>query len=143
MGPLTSANGSYVSVTVIALAAALALTAIIAVYTSWRWIHLGATTWRTQREIAVLRGAMESGPAGYIAWRGDGSEMVSPSLSDILSADVAGFAALKDLLAPDDGRLLDAHAQALKVESGCGAVVVGAAYLFPPLSSGGASIAEP
>ena len=29
------------------------------------------------------------------------------------------------------------------VESGCGAVVVGSAYLFPPLSSGGASLAEP
>ncbi len=29
------------------------------------------------------------------------------------------------------------------VESGCGAVAVGSAYLFPPLSSGGASIAEP
>ncbi len=31
----------------------------------------------------------------------------------------------------------------LVVESGCGAVAVGSAYLFPPLSSGGASIAEP
>ncbi len=29
------------------------------------------------------------------------------------------------------------------VESGCGAVAVGSAYLFPPLSSGGASLAEP
>ncbi len=29
------------------------------------------------------------------------------------------------------------------VESGCGAVAVGSAHLFPPLSSGGASIAEP
>ncbi len=29
------------------------------------------------------------------------------------------------------------------VESGCGAVAVGSAYLFPPLSSGSASIAEP
>ncbi len=29
------------------------------------------------------------------------------------------------------------------VESGCGAVAVGLAYLFPPLWSGGASIAEP
>jgi hypothetical protein len=29
------------------------------------------------------------------------------------------------------------------VESGCGAVAVGSAYLFPPLSSGGASIAGP
>ena len=29
------------------------------------------------------------------------------------------------------------------VESGCGAVAVGSAYLVPPLSSGGASIAEP
>jgi len=29
------------------------------------------------------------------------------------------------------------------VESGCGAVAVGLAYQFPPLSSGGASIAEP
>ncbi len=29
------------------------------------------------------------------------------------------------------------------VESGCGAVAVGSAYLFSPLSSGGASIAEP
>ncbi len=29
------------------------------------------------------------------------------------------------------------------VESGCGAVAVGSAYLFPPLSSDGASIAEP
>ncbi len=29
------------------------------------------------------------------------------------------------------------------VESGCGAVAVGSAYLLPPLSSGGASIAEP
>ncbi len=28
-------------------------------------------------------------------------------------------------------------------ESGCGAVAVGSAYLFPPLSSGGASIAGP
>jgi hypothetical protein len=32
---------------------------------------------------------------------------------------------------------------ALLVESGCGAVAVGSACLFPPLSSGGASIAEP
>ena len=31
----------------------------------------------------------------------------------------------------------------LSVESRCGAVAVGAAYLFPPLSSGGASIAGP
>ena len=31
----------------------------------------------------------------------------------------------------------------LMVESGCGAVAVGSAYLFPPLSSGGASLAEP
>jgi hypothetical protein len=29
------------------------------------------------------------------------------------------------------------------VESRCGAVAVGLAYLFPPLSSGGASLAEP
>ncbi len=29
------------------------------------------------------------------------------------------------------------------VESGCGAVAVGSAYLFPPLSSGGVSTAEP
>jgi hypothetical protein len=29
------------------------------------------------------------------------------------------------------------------VESGCGAVAVGSAYLFPLLSSGGASLAEP
>ncbi len=29
------------------------------------------------------------------------------------------------------------------VESGCGAVAVGSAYLLPPLSSGGASIAGP
>ncbi len=29
------------------------------------------------------------------------------------------------------------------VESGCGAVAVGSAYRFPPLSSGGASIAGP
>ncbi len=29
------------------------------------------------------------------------------------------------------------------VESGCGAVAVGSAYLLPPLSSGGASLAEP
>ncbi len=29
------------------------------------------------------------------------------------------------------------------VESGCGAVAVGSAHLFPPLSSGGASIAGP
>jgi hypothetical protein len=29
------------------------------------------------------------------------------------------------------------------VESGCGAVAVGSAYMFPPLSSGGASIAGP
>ena len=114
MGPLSSANGSYVSATIIALAAALALATFIAVYTLWRWIRLGATSWRTRREIAVLRGAMEGGPAGYIAWRGDGSEMVSPSLTDILSAKVAGFAALRDLLAPDDGRRLDAYTQALK-----------------------------
>src|SRR5215510_6499807 len=31
----------------------------------------------------------------------------------------------------------------LLVESRCGAVAVGSAYLFPPLSSGGASLAEP
>ncbi len=31
----------------------------------------------------------------------------------------------------------------LVVESGCGAVAVGSAYLFPPLSFGGASLAEP
>jgi hypothetical protein len=30
-----------------------------------------------------------------------------------------------------------------KVESRCGAVAVGRAYLFPPLSSGGASLARP
>jgi hypothetical protein len=29
------------------------------------------------------------------------------------------------------------------VESGCGAVAVGWAYLFPPLSSGGALVAQP
>src|SRR5579863_7948802 len=29
------------------------------------------------------------------------------------------------------------------VESGCGAVMGGSAYLLPPLSSGGASLAEP
>ena len=29
------------------------------------------------------------------------------------------------------------------VESRCGAVAVGSAYLFPPLSPGGASLAEP
>ncbi len=29
------------------------------------------------------------------------------------------------------------------VESGCGAVAVGSAYLVPPLSSGGASLAKP
>jgi hypothetical protein len=29
------------------------------------------------------------------------------------------------------------------VESGCGAVAVGSAYRFPPLSSGGASLAGP
>ncbi len=29
------------------------------------------------------------------------------------------------------------------VEAGCGAVAVGSAYLLPPLSSGGASLAEP
>ena len=29
------------------------------------------------------------------------------------------------------------------VESRCGAVAVGSAYLFPPLSLGGASLAEP
>ncbi len=38
----------------------------------------------------------------------------------------------------------EAHAGLLLVvESGCGAVAVGPAYLFPPLSSGGASIAGP
>ncbi len=31
----------------------------------------------------------------------------------------------------------------ISVESGCGAVVLGNAYLYPPLSFGGASIAEP
>jgi hypothetical protein len=30
-----------------------------------------------------------------------------------------------------------------RVESGCGAVAVGWAYLFPPLSSGGALVAQP
>ncbi|MFZ0254333.1 MAG: hypothetical protein WAN46_01515, partial [Gammaproteobacteria bacterium] len=34
-------------------------------------------------------------------------------------------------------------AHPVDVESRCGAVVVGTAYLFPPLSSGGASRAEP
>ena len=34
-------------------------------------------------------------------------------------------------------------ARMLKVESRCGAVAVGWAYLFPPLSSGGASLARP
>ena len=29
------------------------------------------------------------------------------------------------------------------VESGCGAVALGSAYLFPPLSSGGVSLAGP
>jgi len=29
------------------------------------------------------------------------------------------------------------------VESGCGAVALGRTYLFPPLSSGGASLARP
>jgi len=37
----------------------------------------------------------------------------------------------------------DAPVRLVVVESGCGAVAVGSAYLFPPLSSGGASIAGP
>jgi hypothetical protein len=41
------------------------------------------------------------------------------------------------------GSALKKRFHTAKVESGCGAVAVGSAYLFPPLSSGGASIAEP
>jgi len=40
-------------------------------------------------------------------------------------------------------RLLPKRFDTPKVESRCGAVAVGLAYLFPPLSPGGASLAEP
>ena len=115
------------STTIIALAAALALITFVAIYTSWRWTRQGISVWRSRREIALLRGALESGPAGYIAWRGDGAEIVSPSLSDILGVEVAGFAALKDLLSSDDRQRLDAYAQALKTRGESFGVTLAAA----------------
>ena len=45
--------------------------------------------------------------------------------------------------APKTGHSVTHAGLPFVVESGCGAVAVGSAYLFPPLSSGGASIAEP
>ena len=52
------------------------------------------------------------------------------------AAELGVLAALDDRARP--GR--DAR---ITVESGCGAVAVGWAYLFPPLSSGGALVAQP
>ncbi len=65
-----------------------------------------------------------------------------PSASDIPSA-MSAFRPIASVLppAPDVG---GTPGECLKlVESGCGAVAVGSAYLCPPLSPGGASIAGP
>ena len=60
-----------------------------------------------------------------------------------LRAPKSAFAMISSAVPPDPDAQDGGADSPNLVESGCGAVAVGSAYLLPPLSSGGASIAEP
>ncbi len=59
-----------------------------------------------------------------------------------LRALMSGFRSIASATPRRADPALKARFRRLLVESGCGAVAVGSTYLFPPLSSGGASISE-
>ncbi len=69
-------------------------------------------------------------------------EKKSPASAD-LPAAISALALISSALPPGTDLLGGAAEGPFVVESGCGAVAVGSAYRFPPLSSGGASMAGP
>ncbi len=78
----------------------------------------------------------------------NGCSAVPPRTSDVgqkadIRAPMSGFHRIASASGQRTDPALKARFRRFLVESGCGAVAVGSAYLFPPLSSGGASIAEP